>query len=75
VNTAIIHSYQLEVFYLENYVRTVLDSRGITLPEGDYGILAGMLTGIAQLRAAAEEEMLDDLNMQLLLIPQGGEGQ
>ncbi len=56
-----------------DYVKAVLDSKGIHLPEGDYEILAQSMEGLAQLRKAAEEELLDTMNMQLFFIPGGGE--
>jgi hypothetical protein len=57
---------------LSTFIREQLQANGIQLPERDYEILAERMAGLAQLRAAVEEENLDDFNMQLLLIPSGG---
>jgi hypothetical protein len=57
---------------LSTFIREQLQANGIKLPERDYEILAERMAGLAQLRAAVEEENLDDFNMQLLLIPSGG---
>ncbi|GGF94269.1 hypothetical protein [Paenibacillus abyssi] len=57
---------------MSTFIREQFQSKDIHLPEQDYEILAERMAGLAQLRAAVEEEKLDDFNMQLLLIPSGG---
>jgi len=59
---------------LENYVRAVLEMNDIHLPDQDYPVLTERMAGLAQLRAAVEQEQLNNFNMQLLLIPSGGNG-
>ncbi|MGG6309329.1 hypothetical protein [Paenibacillus macerans] len=58
---------------MEQYVRTMLMSNEIALPEQDYAILAERMADFVRLREEAEREWLDIQNMQLFLIPVGGE--
>lgn len=67
-------AYKLDIggIKLQNDIKTLLNSKGIHLPEKEYGILAESWAGIEQLRTLVEQEGLDDSNMELFLIPKGG---
>ncbi|MCH1639000.1 hypothetical protein MJ257_02690 [Paenibacillus timonensis] len=58
---------------MEQYVQTLLISNEIELPQQDIPILVDRMADFVQLREEAETEWLDIQNMQLFLIPVGGE--
>jgi hypothetical protein len=57
---------------VQEMLRSLFLSKGIRVPEQDYDFLVSVWTSLEQLKKSVEKSGLDDFNIALLNIPNGG---